>query len=251
MSEVNTITTPPTNLSLTVPAGVAELTTGSDRFVTEANNFIVDSESTFQLADEIQNSLKTEAKQIDEKRKEFTRPLDGLKKQWMDWFKPAVEGRESAVRILQGKMSAFSRKQREEAEAAQREAERLARVEREKLEAEARKREAEAMKLKTEAGKANALREAEELRQTAQMMPETFAVSAPVPQTVASNAAQVWKGRVTNPRLAIEWLTEHPEWLALIEFKQSELNRLAKQFNTVPVPGFEFTQEDSYRAKGR
>ncbi len=243
---------PPTNLSLVVPSEMNTLVTGSDRLVTEAESFVVDSEVTFQLADEIQNTLKDEAKTINSKRLDFTRPLDALKTQWMEFFRPAVDGRTKAAAVYQGKMSAYSREQRAIAEAAQRQAEELARKEREKLEAQARERDEAAAKLKTRAGREKAAREAEELRQTAQMMPETFAVSAPAPATVASNVAQVWKGEVSNVAEFLQWLATRPEWFTVLDFKPAELNRMAKQFsNTLKVPGTRFYQEDSFRSKGR
>jgi hypothetical protein len=94
------------------------------------------------------------------------------------------------------------------------------------------------------------MREADELRQTAAMMPESFAVSAAQPQTVASNVAQIWKGTVETRVLFLQWLLEHPEWLTCVEFKAVEVNRLARQVqHVVKVPGLQVTQEESFRNK--
>jgi hypothetical protein len=84
---------------------------------------VVDSEPSFQLADSIQSELKNQAKVINEKRLEFTRPIDAMKKKWMEFFNPAVEDRTKAAEIYQAKMTAFRRQEREKAETARRQAE--------------------------------------------------------------------------------------------------------------------------------
>lgn len=241
---------PPTNLTLAVPPEIRPLLVSVDHLQLQAEDFVVDSEPSFQLADSIQAGLKAQAKEINDKRLEFTRPIDTLKKKWMEFFNPAVEDRTKAAAIYQAKMSDFRRRQREQAEAARRQAENLARQEREKLEAEARAKEQKAARLKTVAAQEKAMREADELRQTAAMMPESFAVSAAEPQTVASNVAQIWRGEVETRTLFLQWLMEHPEWLTCVEFKAGEVNRLARQVQqVVKVPGLRVTQEDSFRTK--
>lgn len=246
------IVMPPDRLALTVPAETNALVANSDRFVQTAADLVVDSEASFQFADSLQADWKAEAKQINDKRMELTKPLDAIKKLWMDFFAPAIEGRTKGVRLLQDKMSAFRMAERNKALAAQREAERLLREERERQEAEARRLEVKAAKLKTVAAQERAAQQAAEIRQVAAMMPETVALSAPEPVTVASNVAQVWKGEVVNTAEFLQWLVSRPEWFSVIEFKQAELNRMAKQFSiTLAVPGTRFFQEDSFRSKSR
>lgn len=241
---------PPTDLSLTVPAEMNQLVAGVERFELAANEFIVYSEVSFQLADHIQSSLKSESKQIDDKRKELTRPIDGFKKKIMDFFNPAVEARSRAMLIYQQKMTTYRRQEREKAEAAQRESERLLREERARLEAEARKKEAHALTLKNAAAKQRALDEAEQARQTAAMVPETVALSSPEPQTVASNIATTWKAEVINPVEFLQWVITRPEWLSCVTFKDAEMNRMARQCrDAMKVPGVKFVPEDSYRTK--
>lgn len=242
---------PPTSVALTVPPELAAMTTNVSQLEVEANGFVVDSEGTFQVADEIQADLKSQAKTINDKRLEFTRPLDKVKKAWMDFFSPAVDARTKAAGIYQNKMSAFRRAEREKAEAAQREAEELLRKEREKLEAEARKREADALKLKTESARAKALADAADARTTAAMMPTSVAPVAFTPRATASSVAETPKGRAVNTSEALRWLADHPEWQTVVEFKPAELNRMSKQFGDVKVPGFEFYKEDSFRNKAR
>ncbi len=243
---------PPTELALEVPKEMTSLVSDSSRFEIAANEFTVDSEATFQVADQIQASLKAEAKKINDQRMDLTRPIDAFKKRIVDFFSPAVDGRTKAASIYQKKMLTFQRQERENAEKAQREAERLLREDRENKELEARRLEEKAAKLKSPAAQQKALHEAEEIRQTAALMPETVALSAPAPQTVASNVAQTWKAEVTNPGQFLRWLILHPEWLSCVSFKDAEMNRLARQMqNAVPVQGVRIYPHESFRTKSR
>lgn len=208
------------------------------------------SEAAFQVADQLQDDLKRKIKEWEDKRTPITRPLNKLVTLLV--AKLGNDNLQEAVALYQARNRAYTREQRVIAEEAQRRAEALARQEREKLEAEARKRETDAAKLKTKAAQDRAMQDAANLRQTAQMVPETFAMSAPAPQTVASNVAQVWKGEITDKAAFLQWLISRPEWFTVLDFKQAELNRMAKQFSdTLNIPGVRFSQEDSYRSKSR
>lgn len=243
---------PPTELALEVPKEMSALVANASNFELAANDFLVDSEASFQVADQIQASLKAEAKKINDQRMELTRPIDTFKKKLVEFFSPAVDGRTKAATIYQQKMSTFRRQEREKAEQAQRDAERLLREEREKKEAEARKLEAKASTLKTDSAKQKVLQEAEDLRQTAALMPETVALSAPEPQTVASTVAQIWKAEITSPEQFLRWLILHPEWISCVKFQDAEMNRLARQMrNVVPVQGVRFYPQESFRTKSR
>lgn len=241
---------PPTSLALTVPKDVSEISAGSNQLVTAAEEFIVDSEAAFQVADEVQARLKAEAKTINEKRLEFTRPIDAIKTKWMNFFKPAIDSRTQAAGIYQTKMSGFLRKQREENDRRQREAEALLAEQRRKQEEEARKLEEKAATRKTEASRGRLLAEAESLRTVSALAPTSVPV-APPPQTVASNVAELWElDRIENMPEFLKWLADHPEWHGVLTLKTGEINRMARQFrNVVPVPGVRFHQRDSFRSK--
>lgn len=241
---------PPAELHLTVPAEVSAVALGSDRILMVAQEYVIDSEPAFQVGDAVQAQLKAEAKQINDKRMTFTRPLDALKEQWVDFFRPAISAREQAVRIYQSKLSAYRAEERKKAEAAQREAERLLRADREKKEAEARKLEEKAAKLKTPAAAERAMREADEIRHVAAMMPESVALAASAPQTVASNVAEIWDvEKIENMPEYLRWLADHPEWHGVLSFSAAEHKRLAKQFHAIGVPGLKFGKRDSFRSK--
>lgn len=242
---------PPTSLALTVPKEVSALAVGSQQTVEIANQFVVDSEAAFQVADIQQAQLKAEAKQLTEKRMEFTRPIDALKKKWTEFFSPAVDGRMQAAGIYQTKMSAFLRKQREENAERQRQAEALIAEENRKKEEAARKLEEKAAKLKTPAAQQKALAEAETIRNVAALTPPSIPM-APPPTAVASNVAQTWKAEILGTGMFLRWLILHPEWESCIQFKDAEMNRLARQMrDAVSVPGVRFYPQESFRTKPR
>lgn len=243
---------PPTELALTVPAEVSSIAKGSDGILTAAQEYSIATEVDFQVADSIQAQLKAEAKRINEKRMEFTRPLDALKDQWMDFFRPAVNAREQASRIYQQKMSGYRTAKRLEAEAAQREAERVLREQRERQEAEARKLEEKAAGMKSRLRADTLMQQADEIRQAAAMMPESVALAASEPKTVASNVAEIWEvEEIWDMPAYLRWLADHPEWHGVLNFKAAEHNRLAKQFHAIGVPGLKFGKRDSFRSKAR
>lgn len=243
---------PPTELALTVPPEITSIASGADAILDAAEGFMIDSEPSFQVADEIQARLKAEAKRINEKRMGFTRPLDALKEQWLEFFRPAVNARIEAAGLYQKKMSLYRGAARMIAQAAQREAERLLREEREAKEAEARKLEEKAAKLKTPAASERLMNQADEIRQVAAMMPESVALAASEPKTVASNVAEIWEvEQIEDLPAYLRWLADHPEWHCVLNFRAAEHNRLAKQFHAIGVPGLRFGKRDSFRSKSK
>lgn len=245
---------PPTELALQVPQEVTTISSGSDLILTSAQECVVDSEPSFQLADEIQAQLKAEAKQINEKRMEFTRPLDSLKEQWVKFFCPAVNAREQAVRIYQQKMSTFRAQERQKALLAQQEAERVLREQKERQEAEARKLEAKAASLKTPSRANELMREADDIRQAAAMMPESVALAVSAPATVASSVSEPWiVESFTDVGKFLHWLADHPEWHFILNLRTDTraVNRFADQCHVLEIPGVKFKQKDVYRSKSR
>lgn len=244
---------PPTELALTVPEDMKDVVANASQFEIAAQQYTVNSEPSFQVADQIQTSLKAEAKAINDKRLEFTRPIDAIKKKWMEFFALAVDGRIKAATIYQQKMSVYRQQQRTKAIAAQQAAEDLLRQQQQAELQQAQKLRDKAATLKTDAARDRALAEAEQIETAAQMMPTTVALSTPEPQTIASNVAQIWElETVADMPRFLRWLSEHPEWHGVISFQKGEMNRMAKQFrDVVPVPGIKFHSKDSFRTKSR
>lgn len=243
---------PPTSLALQVPQEVSSVAVGSDAILVAARAYEVESEVSFQVADEIQAQLKAEAKAINDKRMEFTRPIDAIKKKWMDFFAPAVDARNEAVKVYQQKMSAFRAAERQKSEAAQRETERIVREQKERQEAEARKLEEKAASLKTPARAEALMQKADEIRTAAALMPDTVAVAISAPATVASSVSEPWiVERFTDVGSFLRWLADHPEWHSILDLKTETraMNRFADQCHVLEIPGVKFKQKDVFRSK--
>jgi len=240
----------------------------------DAECFEVDSQTTSQTADIVQDGLKRANKDWNEERLSVTRSLDKLISQVSAIPKPGLENNQKAITILQQKISAYRAKVREAEQLAQREAERLLREERERLEAEARKREADAAKLRTKAAQQRAADDAARLREEAALVPESVAVATSAPALAVSTTAQLWEGTIPlcsicqaaekrrpdpkrecphNKKLALQAiLAKWDEWSDVVTLKPAGLNAMARKYSdTLELPGLKFTPRDSYRSKGR
>lgn len=96
---------------------------------------LIKTQSQCQMASDVRNKAKDMLKALDKERKEMTIPLDNVKSQIMDKYRPAVECLNSVVLILNTGISAYITEQ----EQIQREKQR-----RLEIEAERRRQEAEA-----------------------------------------------------------------------------------------------------------
>lgn len=257
---------PPTELALTVRPLPAELLNRFDVFMlgaeakvaesqkalADANGLTVDSEAAFIMMDTILATAKRIDKANEGERLALTRPIDDFKAQFLAADRPAHHNYAEVIKVCTHKMSLFRGAARMIAEVAQREAERLLREEREAKEAEARKLEEKAAKLKTPAAAERLMNQADEIRQVAALMPESVALAASEPKTVASSVAEIWEvEEVEDMSVYLRWLADHPEWHCVLNFKAAEHNRLAKQFHSIGVPGLKFGKRDSFRSKPR
>lgn len=103
--------------------------------VAYANEFVVSNASDSAKAQEAISRIKAQIDTLDAKRKEFTKPLDQLKKNWMLFFGAPTSKYEDASKILSDKVLKFDAEQRKIQEDAQRKAEADARIERARLQA--------------------------------------------------------------------------------------------------------------------
>lgn len=103
----------------------------AERALGQAKRAVIDSEDKLGLGGELTKSITNRVKAIDEKRKEFTKPLDEAKASVMDAFRPAVDTLNEAKSIIKGKCDAYlqaeQRRRAEEAAAQRRAAEEEAR----------------------------------------------------------------------------------------------------------------------------
>ena len=259
---------PPTETSLQVRPLPAELLNRFDAFIIAAEakvkaseeslqtarGLIVDSEAAFILADTLMAAAKKTTKANDEERLELTRPIDDFKNQFLEADRPARDNYTAMIEICSEKMAEYRLIRRREREKAQLEAGRIIREQKERQEAEARKLEAKAASLKTPSRADALMREADEIRQAAAMMPESVALAASAPATAASSVSEPWIVEGFPDEKAFRhWLADHPEWWAICPLKTDTrpMNRFADQCHVLEIPGVKFRQKDVFRSKSR
>ena len=211
----------------------------ADGFLQRVEQFPIENDGQYAGAGMLLKSIKTSAATLDTKRKSITGPLDRVKKDIMDLFRPVVDAHAQAEKLLKNKMLGYQeeveRKQREEQAAANE----RARKEREKLEARADKHE--------EAGreeKAAALREEADLN-SAPPVPTAVAT----PRAAGVSTRGVWKAELLDKMDLVKAVAEGRVPLKALDVNMTFLNQQAKslhdEFN---IPGARAYEEKSIAA---
>jgi hypothetical protein len=133
MSEGRTIET----LAYVAPLDDSDRT-AADAVLASANAMVIADPHSYENAAETVRLIATYARDIEEKRKTLTRPLDESKRRIMDFFRVPLDRYNSARSVIQTKMMDYRAEERRKAEAARVAAERAAQAERERLEEQAR-----------------------------------------------------------------------------------------------------------------
>lgn len=188
-----------------------------DTMVAWAEQLAVATTDDYEKAGEGLRRIKARAKELDEKRKELTQPLDALKKKWMDWFRTPLAKLEQAETAVKRNMVAFQEEQdrirreaeRQAAEAARRERERMDReaaalAEKARKDAEAAERRAAAMEAEGKAERAEALRAAAAEKEQAR--------AADVAALQMASAAMPVAPVVDIPRAASAGISTREDW---------------------------------------
>lgn len=110
--------------------------------VKEAQGIVIKTQADYIIAGELRKRIKGKIKEIDERRKSLTLPLDGVKKSIMAMFNPMLELLEKGVARIDNGVIAYSEEQDRKAREAQAKADEEARKEREKAESRAKELEA-------------------------------------------------------------------------------------------------------------
>lgn len=83
----------------------------SESFLKTAEEIVINQQEGFLNSFEIIKTIKTRYAELEEKRKELTKPLDAVKKQLMDLFKTPLETLNKAETILREKCKAYELEQ--------------------------------------------------------------------------------------------------------------------------------------------
>jgi exonuclease VII large subunit len=173
--------------------------------------------------------IKEKIKELDEDRKDLTRPIDGLKKKIMDKYKPWLDKLDQAKGVLTKAIMAYTdeqeKKRRELQDKLQREADEKARKEQERLQARADKWEE-----KGNTDKAEALREKAD-----EVVPDAVPVVLTMPTPKGLSYRDNWKAVVVDINMVPrEYMI--PDQKALDKIMQATKG-------TVKIPGIKAVNE--------
>jgi hypothetical protein len=180
---------------------------------------------------EFLKSLKASAKNIDEKRKEITRPIDDIKKRVMDFFRPISTQLSEAETTLKKAVLSYQREQERIRREAEQKAILAARAE------EERKRKALEARAKKAAEKGQE-EKAELLKEQAQEVYVPAVVQAPAVEKVAGiSTRKNWTFRIKD-------LSKIPREYLIVDEKMLKKLAVASQ-GKISIPGVEFYQDES------
>ncbi|MDR1952395.1 MAG: hypothetical protein LBQ37_02625 [Elusimicrobiota bacterium] len=204
--------------------------------------------STGAEAEIVANDLKiisTMLKKVDEQRKAFTKPLDGLKKFFMEAFRPAETELKNADAIARGALLSYQQQERRKAEEA-------ARKERERQEALMRAEVERLKKLQEEAELVDDQEAVEQIAEEKQAVETQPIPVAPVetPKFEGIGTQKVWKGEVVDLTELLKFIVETGEHINLITPNTKDIGTLAKATKgTLKIPGIRFYSEEGVRVR--
>jgi hypothetical protein len=219
-----------------------------------AKTYVITSPEMAEMAAEDLKAIAVKKKQIDELRKSKTRPLDELKKQFMDAFSPALKLLDDADNVLRNAVITFRAEENRKLEAErkkQQEALRIAQEESHRKALEAQQ-EAEKAAIAGDETTAIALRQQAET-QAAIAEAVAFAPPVVVEQTKLSGigSTKVWKAEVIDLMALVKAVAAGQASIELIQANTSEINKRAKALKqNFSAPGVRVYAEDGLTVRG-
>jgi hypothetical protein len=189
-----------------------------------AKDIVISSDEENEMAINTLSSVKKYFKEIEKSEDESLKPVNTLKARIKDLYRPIIDSFTASEKIIKDKMLEFAKEK--EAERKRLEAERQKKFEEEQ--AKAREIAKEKQRLADLEAKKN---------KTAPVVVEVAYVEPPKPileeKTVKTGSAsstiiKSWKGEVSNPMEILKSIVAGKVSIAVIDFKQIELNNFAK-----------------------
>lgn len=216
-----------------------QLTSVSNPILETARSFVIDSPIMYEMAGDELKTIKAKTKELEERRKAITGPMDKAKKEVMDLFRKPLEALEQAESAIKKTMLSYTTEQRRIAEEAQRKADQAARAERERMEQQAK--------------------DAEQSGDVATAMALQSASTMVVAQTIDTQPAKVsgisttkrWSAEVTDKVAYLKYLLENPELIDdRIDINMKPLNQMAVALKeNFSVPGVRAIATESVTAR--
>lgn len=237
--------------------------------LSDAAELEIDSPNMAKIGQELAGRISTVHAAMDEERLALGRPLREAQTWANDGYRPALDKLDEVLRSLKGKLLKFDREQNErnrklaqQAEADAKERQKIA----DQQAAEARGRATELIEEAAIARRLGDNEEADRLMQEAQHLDssatevvETAAMAATIPAGTGivktsgvKGSTKKWKGRMIDKQRALLVAANTPDKQNFFDLNEANLNAYAQLTKgQVPVPGFEFYEEDGLRVAKR
>ena len=214
-------------VTVATPDAVA-LSKDAEGVLVLAQGYAIDSVQMFELAADELKSIKGKMKELDDRRKSITKPLDEAKARVMDLFRRPLELLGQAETVLKRAMLTFQQAQEKKRQAEEAEARRVAAAEQERLRREAEK----AAKAAEKKGNVEA---AEQLRANVPVVPVPTVAAEPV-KVRGISTRTIWKARVLDANKVPR------QYLVVNEKMLNDVAQATK--GQVAVDGVEFYSEE-------
>ncbi len=228
----------------------------------------IDGQAMLDVAGRELTALATAIKNLDERRFEFTRPLDAEKTYIMDVFKGPKGLLEEGEKSLRTKVNDYLTVEREKAAKQRREIEEQERKDREAAVERERKAQAEADELATKAAaarspaaKAKLTAQAEEATLRAQDataaveladIAPSRSVGVVAPRTAGIGTRGTWKVKSIDLAVLVKAAAADPQFLVYLEAIETKLNGIARALRAdARVPGVVFYEDSGISVRTR
>ncbi len=203
-----------------------------------AKTFVIDSPIMYEMAGEELKTIKAKFKELEDRRKKITAPMDKAKKEVMDLFRKPLEMLEQAEAALKRTMLDYTSEQRRIAAEAQRKAEEAAANERKRM-----AEQAQAAERTGDVATSVALTAASEMivAPTVQMEPAKVG---------GISTRTIWSATVTDKIAYLKHVIDHPELLDTIDISMKPLNQMASALkDKLNIPGIRAVSSESMSAR--
>lgn len=228
----------PNDVAVQIPEEAKERMNEAERMLEQAKSIEVASDEQYEEAGNVLSRIKTRSKELDEKRKAITKPIDDAKKRVMDLFRGPQDALAQAEKAVKARMVTYQREQERKAQEAQREAERKAEQERQRAERLAAQHEEKGNEEK-----------ADQWRERAETTAPPV-VHTEKPKARGVSTRKNWKCEVTDPMALCRAVAAGEVPARFIQANTTELSKYAKALQEdAKVPGVRFYAEDVVAAR--
>jgi hypothetical protein len=258
MSNAEASTAIPSSLTITAPDRAA-LVSSSTKLLEDAKAIVIDSNDMLEIANDELAAIKGKWKALETQRDSLVRPLNDTVRAINTMFRGPMDVLVQGEQIIKSAMLTYTteqeRKALEERRRLEREAEER-RLQAEKEAAEAREKLEEAAATGSDEEVAVAQAQVIEAEQAASTSLAPIHYVAAAPRLSGTSVRKTWKARLPetdeDKLKALAFIVVNPQFLHLVEFSQSECNKLASAMKAnMKIDGIVAYQDSGITARAR